>query len=85
MWRQLGVFLGIPHHIIREIHMIDVEMHVYEEHNLLPVLCEWICSKPEEATIDNLISSIGTSYGGGLAHHIEDRIMDEMARYQQGA
>ena len=84
MWEDLGAFLVMPYHTIREIHIIDVEMHVYEEYNLLSVLCEWICSKPEEATIDNLISATGTLYGGGLAHRIEDRIMDTMARYQQG-
>ena len=79
MWEELGAFLGIPpHHMIREIHM---EMGMYEEYNLLSVLCEWICSKPEEATIDNLISAIHTSFGGGLLRHVEERIM---AMYQRG-
>ena len=87
MWKELSAFLGIPHHMIFEMCMGDVDMYMYKvEGLLLPVLCEWICSKPEEATIDNLISAIGTLYGGhgGLAHRIEDRIMDKMARYQQG-
>ena len=82
MRRQLGVFLGIPHCKIQEIDMDDIERCMYETKDLLPVLCEWIiCSKPEEATIDNLISAIRTSFGGELPCHFEERIM---ARYQRG-
>ena len=78
MWEELGAFLGIPHH---KIHMDEFERCMYEMEDLLSVLCEWICSKPEEATIDNLISAIHTSFGGGLPRHFEEWIM---AMYQRG-
>ena len=87
MWRKLGVFLGIPHHTIREIHSDDVEMHMYDQYmyKLLPVLYEWISSKPEEATIDNLISAIHLAVGRSLAYSIEHWIRCEMAMYQGSA
>ena len=82
MWVEFGAFLGISHHTIREIRSDDVEMHVYEEYNLLSVLCEWICSKQEEATIGNLISAIHIAFKGSLEFNIEQQIRKEMAKYK---
>ena len=81
MWEKLGVFLGIPHNTIWEIRSVEMPMYEMEEYIFLLVLCEWISSKQEEATIDNLISAIRTSFGGGLPCHVEEQIM---ARHQRG-
>ena len=86
MWEDLGAFFGIPHCKIQEIGMDESDefercTYLYEMEDLVPVLCEWICSRPEEATLDNLISAICTSFDGGLPRHFEERIM---AVYQRG-